>query len=92
MLPGHEVRTVGEMGWAGRRNGELLRAAEQQFDAFITVDRNIEYQQNISSFAIGIVLLRASTNDIDDLLPLMPEVRDRLPSIGVGELIYIGNR
>lgn len=64
MLPGHDVRTVGEMGWAGRRNGDLLRAAEQQFDAFITVDRNIEYQQNISSFAIGIVLLRASTNDV----------------------------
>lgn len=90
MLPGHDVRTVGEMGWAGRRNGDLLRAAEQQFDAFITVDRNIEYQQNISSFAIGIVLLRASTNDVDELLPLMPEVCDRLPRITAGELIRVG--
>ena len=44
-LPGHTVKTVQEMGWAGTRNGALLRRANVQFEALLTVDQGIEYQR-----------------------------------------------
>lgn len=52
-LPDHEVRTAPEMGWAGVENGELLRLASGEFDVFITVDRSLEFQQNLSDLALG---------------------------------------
>ncbi|MGB6362765.1 MAG: DUF5615 family PIN-like protein, partial [Thermoanaerobaculia bacterium] len=55
-LPDHEVRTAPEMGWAGVENGELLRQASGEFDVFITVDRSLEFQQNLSDLAFGIVV------------------------------------
>lgn len=56
-LPGHEVRTVQEAGWTGVKNGALLRAADGQFDALLTVDQGVEQQQNLTGFAIGIVIM-----------------------------------
>jgi hypothetical protein len=46
-LAGHEVRTVGRMGWAGKKNGELLKLASKRFDVFVTVDRSLTHQQNV---------------------------------------------
>jgi predicted nuclease of predicted toxin-antitoxin system len=60
-LPGHDVRTVADMRWAGRTNGELLRLAADQFDVFVTVDRNIQYQQNAPSLELGVVGATTST-------------------------------
>jgi len=57
---GIEVFTVGYLDWKGKKNGELLRIAENQFDAFITMDRGILHQQNLSKIKMGIVLLEAS--------------------------------
>ena len=88
-LPGHDVRTVADMRWRGRKNGELLSVASGQFDAFITVDRGIEYQQNVSAFAIAVLLLRARSNDIDDLTPLMPRVRELLPGLRPGQVLHV---
>src|SRR5262245_47751086 len=59
-LPGHTVSTVPEMGWAGTKNGALLRLAETTFEVFITADQNVEYQQNLRSTVLGIVVLVAS--------------------------------
>jgi hypothetical protein len=89
-LEGHSVRTTPEMGWAGLRNGELLRRAEHQFDVFITVDQNLEFQQNLEGFSIGIVLLVATSNDINALRPLMPQVLERLSEARPGKLVRIG--
>jgi hypothetical protein len=58
-LPGHEVKTTRQMGWAGIENGELLTRASNDFDVFVTVDRNLSFQQNIGSVAIGVIVLRA---------------------------------
>lgn len=88
-LSGHDVRTVPEMAWAGRKNSELLRLAAPQFDVFLTVDRGLEFQQNIPGFEIAIVALRAPSNDVEDLLPLMPAVREVLPRAKPGEVVRV---
>ena len=79
-LAGHEARTVPEMGWASKRNGELLALAVGQFDAFVTADRNLSHQQDLSSFDIAVVVLVARSNRLDDLRPLVPRVLEILPT------------
>jgi hypothetical protein len=71
-LAKHEVRTVVEMSWSGRKNGELLSLASADFDAFITVDKNLPYQQSESTLPIAVVVLDARSNDLSALLPLVP--------------------
>lgn len=73
-LSGHDVRTVTEMGWSGVKNGPLLRRAAPEFDAFLTVDQGLEYQQNLFTLDLIAILMAAKSNDIDDLRPLMPQV------------------
>ena len=77
-LPGHEVQTVQEAGWAGVKNGALLRAADGSFDALLTVDQGVQYQQNMAGPRIGVVIMVAPSNDIDDLRPLVPGVVEAL--------------
>ena len=79
-LIGHDARTAPEMGWASKRNGQLLALAVGQFDAFLTADRNLSYQQDVSSFDIAIVVLDAGSNRFEDLRTLMPRVLEILPS------------
>lgn len=83
------VRTVPEMGWAGTKNGALLRLAEQAFDVFLTNDQNLEHQQTLKRFDLGFVVLLAGTNDIADLQPLIPAVNEALENIHAGEVVYI---
>lgn len=77
-LSGNDVTTVGEAGWAGVKNGALLQLAESAFDVLLTVDRNLEYQQNFSGLKIGVVVIEAPSNDVAVLRPLMPEVREAI--------------
>ena len=60
-LPGHDVKTVVEMGWGGVKNGVLLALAAKDFDAFITVDRNLPYQQNLAALPVSVVVLQPGT-------------------------------
>lgn len=69
-LVGHDARTVPEMGWASKRNGELLALAAAEFDVFLTADRNLSHQQDVSAFDIAVVVLVARSNSINDLRPL----------------------
>ena len=89
-LQGHVVRTVPQMGWATIKNGELLALAEREFDVFITVDRNLSFQQNLSKFNIAILVLRASSNRLADLKPLAPKVLSILPSLIKGKAESVG--
>lgn len=89
-LSGHEVRTVTERGWSGVKNGSLLALAEAEFDVFLTVDQNLKYQQNLTTFRIAVVLLVARNNRLKTLLPLVTEVRATLDRIGAGEFVRIG--
>ncbi len=89
-LPGHEVRTVQELGWAGTKNGALLRRAEAEgFEVFVTVDRNLEYQQHLPSVTLAVIALRARSNDVADLEPLMPAVLAALPTLVAGHVTRI---
>ena len=73
-----EALTVPERGWGGIKNGRLLRLAEAEFDVLLTMDRGIEYQQNLSGIDLCLVVLSAVSNDIDDLLPLAPGINAAL--------------
>jgi hypothetical protein len=88
-IVGHDVKTARQMGWASIKNGELLALAAQQFDAFITVDRNLSFQQNVVAFPIAIIVLRARTNRLADLRPLIPALLAALhtPKAGIAQVI-----
>jgi predicted nuclease of predicted toxin-antitoxin system len=85
----HEAFTVPEMGWAGVKNGALLKLAEAQFDIFLTIDSNLEYQQNIIAFNIAIIALVAKSNDIDTLRPLVSMLSESIPRAVKGEVLYV---
>jgi hypothetical protein len=63
--------------------------AEGQFDALLTVDQGIEYQQNIAGLRIGVVVMMAASNDIDDLRPLLPEVERALDGLRPGAIARV---
>ena len=87
---GHECFTVPEVGLAGRKNGELLTLAEGKFDLFVTIDKDIRYQQNLSGRKIAILIIRARSSEIDDLLPELPACIVALHSIQPGQVVQIG--
>ncbi len=88
-IRGHEVSTVSELGWAGIRNGELLVQAAGRFDVFVTVDRNLAFQQRTADVPLAVVILRARTNRLIDLKPLVPALLDSLANIKPGEVTWI---
>jgi hypothetical protein len=88
-LPGHEVKTVAESGWAGVKNGQLLKLAATQFDVLVTVDRNLEYQQNFADLALAVIIIHASSNDVALLRPLMPALLAAIPGAKPGVLTHI---
>ena len=88
-LVGVEVDTVHDQGWSGLKNGHLLRSAEPNYDVFITADQNLQYQQNLAGFEIGVVVLSARTNRVQDLLPLIPRLLEACSSILHGQVVVI---
>jgi predicted nuclease of predicted toxin-antitoxin system len=91
-LPGHDAKTVRQMGWDEVLNGALLRLAEEQFEVLITTDKNMQFQQNITSFRIGVVVLRGRTSRLRHLRELLPALLEALPSIRRGEVRTISWR
>jgi predicted nuclease of predicted toxin-antitoxin system len=91
-LVGHEARTVPEMGWAGKQNGELLALAEAEFDVFLTVDRNLSFQQPIAKFSIAVVVMVAKGNKLAHLQPLVPEVLAIVGTVTPGQVIRVSGR
>ena len=88
-LPGHEVKTVAEAGWAGVKNGALLQLAAKEFDLLLTVDRNLEYQQNFGGVSIAVVVIHAQSNDIDLLRPLVPVVLAAMSKAKPGVVTHV---
>src|SRR5262245_3078783 len=89
-LVGHEVTTVAEAGWAGVKNGELLQLAAKRFDLFLTIDRNLEYQQNFASLLLAVIVVHAPSNDIAVLQPMMAAVLAAIPKTKPGTVTHIG--
>ena len=91
LLVGHEARMVQAEGWSSVQNGELLRrAAAAGYDVFVTPDRKLEYQQHIPRVGVAVVVLRAYTNRIADIAPLVPALLQVLPSLRVGTVTHVG--
>jgi hypothetical protein len=88
-LVGHEVATVVEAGYSGLKNGVLLRTAQGNFDVFITVDRNLPFQQNLGALQIAVLIIMAQGVTYPDLKPLVPEVLASLGTIKPGELLRV---
>jgi Domain of unknown function (DUF5615) len=86
-LPGHDVRTVQRQGWSGLKNGELLRrASESGIEVLLTSDQNPPFQQNLSRFPLGVIVLVAPSNKIEDLLPLVPSILRAIPVVRAGQV------
>lgn len=84
-----EALTVPEWGWGGIKNGPLLRRAASEFDVLLTIDRGIEYQQNLTGIELCLIVLSAASNDIDDLLPLAPSINEALQEAAPGRIIRV---
>jgi hypothetical protein len=87
---GHEVLTVEEAGFKGLKNGRLLQAASGRYEVLVTVDQNLQYQQNLKTFAIAIIVLKARRSTYPTLKPLMPQVLETLEKIKPGEITVVG--
>lgn len=90
-LSGRMVVTVAQCGWSGLENGELLRVAAGRFDAFLTADQNIEYQQNLSALPLAVLVLKARNNTYGTLRPLVLEVLECLARLEPCTLVKVGS-
>lgn len=88
-LQGFDILTAVEIGWSGLKNGELLRKAEARFDVFITADRNLRFQQNLSAFAIGVVVLEGGSTKLEDLRPLVSELRRAIETVQPRHVVLV---
>lgn len=89
-LIGHDARTVQQESWAGLKNGVLLTSAEAAgFDVFLTGDQNLEFQQNISKRRLGVVVLCAASNALEDLVPLIPRALAAIEAIQLGRVVRV---
>lgn len=90
LLTEHEVFTVVYMGWSGTKNGRLLSlAAAEGFEEIITTDSGIEHQQNPNKLPLAVVILHARSNDLDDLLPVVPNLLAALGSLSPRAVIHV---
>lgn len=90
LMPMHEVFSVSHLGWSALENGDLLtQATSNGFGALITMDQGIEYEQNVTKLPLSVIVLRARTNRIDDLGPLVPGLLSALASLKPRSLVRV---
>lgn len=90
-LSDYEIRTVVEMEWSGKKNGELLQLMIQEnFTILLTTDQNLRYQQNLQQAGVAVVVFVAPSNRLSDLVGLIPEARNLLNTIAPGEVVEVG--
>ena len=89
-ISGHDVFTVQYLGWSGVKNGDLLaRAAAAGFEVLLTMDSGVPYQQNIATLPLAVVVLKAASNDLDDLRPLVPALLEALRKLKSKAVVWI---
>ncbi len=88
-LAGHEVRTARQMGWTASKNGELLALAASQFDVFVTVDRNLSFQQNLTSVSLAVIVMAAKSDRLADLKRLVPQLLSAIESARSGSVTIL---
>lgn len=90
-LSSHSVFTVQGLGWSGVKNGDLLKRASGHIDGFVTMDRNLEREHDLSALPFGVIILRAGSNRVPDLLPLVPETLAALDRLEPGTIERVGS-
>lgn len=90
LAAGFDCKTVQEVGWSGKQNGELLALANTTFDVLITIDQNLRYQQSLSGKDISMIVIRARSNRLADLQQHFPACLDALQHIKPGTIVEIG--
>lgn len=90
-LSGHHCISVQKMGWGGIKNGRFLALAQDEFDIFLTADRNLSFQQDTTKFQIAVVVLVAGSTQLDKTLPLMPQVLALLTGLTPGQVAIVGS-
>ncbi len=90
-ISGHDVKTARQMRWTAIKNGELLALAQKEFDVFVTVDRNLSFQQNTATLSIAVVVLAAQSNRLQDLVMLVPQLLARLETVERGVVTLISS-
>jgi len=88
-LPTFTVRTVQEEGWTSFRNGELLSRAQSSFEVLLTADRRLQFQQNISRFDIGVVVIVTTNLRFRTILTAIEKIRSALEEVRAGEVISV---
>ena len=89
-FPNHDVRTIREMGWAGKKNGELLALmAADGFEVLLTVDQNLQHQQNLAAAGVAVVVMVAASNRLPDLIPVIPAVEAALTTVQPGDAVEV---
>ena len=88
-LPGHEVSTAPGLGWNGVLNGELMQRSADRFEVFVTLDRNIEFQQKISTLRFAVIVLRARSNRMIHLTPMVPALLEAIDAAEPGKLQHV---
>jgi predicted nuclease of predicted toxin-antitoxin system len=89
-IPGHSVKTARQMGWTTIKNGELLALAAAEFDVFVTVDRNLSFQQKLGSYPVAAIVLAAKSNRLADLRPLVPKLLEAIERAKPGIAEFVG--
>ena len=88
-LPGHEVTTVPAAGFAGLVNGKLLRRIAGNYEVFVTIDGNLTAQQNMKGLSFAVIVLRARSNKIEDIRPLIPQILEALSVAKPGHVAVV---
>jgi hypothetical protein len=88
-IAGHDVKTAWQMGWTAIRNSELLALVAEKL--FVTIDRNLSYQQNIANVRVAVIVLRAKSNRLADLRPLVPKLLPTFGDTKAGRVSLVGD-
>jgi len=90
-IDGHDVKTARQMGWTTIKNGELLALAAANFDVFVTVDRNLAFQQNVAGMQLAVIVLRGKSNRLTDLKPLIAALLMAIGAAKPGRVTFVGS-
>jgi hypothetical protein len=90
-LPGHEVRTVSQMGWRGLKDETLLANGQRQFDVFVTIDRKLEREHDLSQFKMGFIVVQAPSNEINSYQPMFSELMAATERVKAGEVVHLAH-
>ncbi len=86
---GFDTQTVLSKGWSGISNGKLLALAQAEFDVFVTVDKNLSFQQHLPKFSIAVIPIHCKSNRVQDLLPLLPELLEAIPKALKSQVLHV---